>query len=385
MRVAVPRETAPGERRVALVPDAARTLARVGLEVSVEAGAGLEAGYDDAAYEEAGAQIEAERGKLLASADIVLQVRAPRPEEIQELRSGTVLIGFLRPLDEPELAVRLAEHGVTAFAMELMPRISRAQAMDALSSQSTIAGYRAAVLAAERLPRLFPMLVTAAGTVSPARVFVIGAGVAGLQAIATAKRLGAVVEAYDMRPSSKEEVQSVGARFVELPLEAEDAEDASGYARAQSEEFYARQRQLMRDRAAQSDVVITTALVPGRRAPVLLDEDAVRGMRRGSVIVDLAAEQGGNCTLTEPGEVEAHGVTILGPTNLPSQAPFHASQMYARNLTGFLTHLVRDGELRLDLEDRVTRGALLAHDGQVMAEAVRERLGQASTGDSDAG
>jgi NAD(P) transhydrogenase subunit alpha len=385
MLVAVPAETAPDERRVALVPDAVRALVRAELDVAVEAGAGLEAGFENEAYEQAGARLEPERGKLLDAADVVLKVRAPRPlddgrHEVDGLRSSSVLIGFLRPLDEPKLAQRLAERGVTSFAMELMPRITRAQAMDALSSQSNIAGYRAVVLAAQRLPRLFPMMVTAAGTISPARVFVIGAGVAGLQAIATARRLGAVVEAYDMRPTSKDEVKSIGGRFVELPLEVSDAEDAGGYARAQSEEFYARQRQLLSERAAAADVVITTALVPGRRAPELLDEDGVRAMRRGSVIVDLAAEQGGNCTLTKPGEVEAHGVTILGPTNLPSQAPFHASQMYARNVTDFVLHLVQDGELKFDLDDEITRGSMLTHEGKVFAEAVRAKLEAAGGG-----
>ncbi len=376
MILVVPKETAPAERRVALVPDAVRTLSKAGLEIAVEAGAGLDAGFEDEAYEAAGARLERDRASLLRGADLLVTVQPPREVEQGEgLRAGATLIGFLRPLDRPELASRLASAGVTAFAVELIPRITRAQAMDALSSQSNIAGYRAVLLAAAALPRLFPMLVTAAGTISPSRVFVIGAGVAGLQAIATARRLGAVVEAYDVRPAVREQVESLGARFVEVDVEAGEAEDKGGYARAQSEEFYARQRALMGERAAAADVVITTALVPGRAAPRLLDEDAVRGMKRGSVVVDLAAEQGGNCALTRADEtVSAHGVTILGPTDLPSQAAFHASQTYARNLVNLLQHLVKEGRLEMDLEDEITRGALLCHEGKIVAEAVRARL-----------
>ncbi len=376
MILVVPKETAPAERRVALVPDAVRALSQSGLEIAVEAGAGLEAGFEDEAFESAGARLERDRGALLRSAELLVCVQPPREAEQGEgLRAGATLIGFLRPLDRPELASRLASAGLTAFAVELIPRITRAQAMDALSSQSNIAGYRAVLLAAAALPRLFPMLVTAAGTISPSRVFVIGAGVAGLQAIATARRLGAVVEAYDVRPAVREQVESLGARFVEVDVEAGEAEDKGGYARAQSEEFYARQRALMGERAAAADVVITTALVPGRAAPRLLDEDAVRGMKRGSVVVDLAAEQGGNCALTRADEtVSAHGVTILGPTDLPSQAAFHASQTYARNLVNLLQHLVKEGRLEMDLEDEITRGALLCHEGKIVAEAVRARL-----------
>ncbi len=377
MILAVPKETSPGERRVALVPETVRLLARQSIEVAVEAGAGIAAGFDDEGYRAAGARLEPDRAALLARADVVLGVQPPRAvaHEIEALREGSTWIGFLRPLDEPELASRLAQRGVTSFALELVPRITRAQSMDALSSQATIAGYRATLLAASALPRIFPMLVTAAGTISPARVFVVGAGVAGLQAIATARRLGAIVEGYDVRPAAREQVESLGARFVELALETGDAEDAGGYARAQTEEFYARQRELMRERAAASDVVITTALVPGRAAPRLLDEDAVRGMKLGSVIVDLAAEQGGNCALTQPDrEVVDQGVTILGPTNLPSQAPYHASQMYSRNLAALVRHLAPEGSLQVDLEDEITRGALLTHEGKVVADAVRARL-----------
>jgi H+-translocating NAD(P) transhydrogenase subunit alpha len=310
-------------------------------------------------------------------------VRPPRAldgrHEVDLLRPGSILLGFLRPLDEPELAAQLAARGVSAFAMELMPRITRAQAMDALSSQATIAGYRAVLLGASTLPKIFPMLVTAAGTLSAARVFVLGAGVAGLQALATAKRLGAVTEAYDVRPAAKEQVVSVGARFVELALETADSEDKGGYAREQTEEFYRKQRELLGERVRVSDVVITTALVPGRRAPVLVEAEAVRGMRPGSVLVDLAAEQGGNCPLTQADRVVVeNGVTILGPTNLPSEAPLHASQMYARNVSAFLRHLAPKAQLTLDLADELTRAPLVAHEGKVVNEAVQARLGGAA-------
>jgi NAD(P) transhydrogenase subunit alpha len=377
--VAVPREISPGERRVALVPDAVKQLAGRGVRVVVERGAGLAAGFDDAAYERAGAEIEPDPKALLARADVVLKVQppAPRPDgshEVDELRPGAVLVGFLRPLDAPELARRLAGAKVTAFALELVPRITRAQSMDALSSMSSLAGYRAVLLAAAALPRIFPMLVTAAGTISPARVLVIGAGVAGLQAIATARRLGAIVEAYDTRPAVREQVESLGARFVELDLDTRDAEGAGGYARAQSEEFYARQREQLAKRVAAADAVITTALVPGQRAPVLIEESAVQAMRPGSVIVDLAAEKGGNCACTQPDrDALAHGVRILGPTNLASDLATNASQMYSRNLVTFLLHLLRDGKIALDLEDEITRGALLTHEGAIANEAVRSR------------
>jgi NAD(P) transhydrogenase subunit alpha len=377
--VAVPREISAGERRVALVPDAVKQLVGKGLEVVVERGAGAGAGFDDAAYERAGAKIEPDAKALLARADVVLKVQGPtaRPDgshEVDALRPGSVLVGFLRPLDALELARRLAGAKVTAFAVELVPRITRAQAMDALSSMSSLAGYRAVLLAAEALPRIFPMLVTAAGTISPARVLVIGAGVAGLQAIATARRLGAIVEAYDTRPAVKEQVESLGARFVELDLDTKDAEGAGGYARAQSEDFYARQREQLAKRVAAADVVITTALVPGQRAPVLIEEAAVRGMRPGSVIVDLAAEKGGNCACTQADrDVLAHGVRVLGPTNLPSDLATNASQMYSRNLVTLLLHLLRDGKVALDLEDEITRGALLTHEGAITNEAVRAR------------
>jgi NAD(P) transhydrogenase subunit alpha len=381
--VGVPRETQVGERRVALVPDSLKALAGAGLDVLVEAGAGASAGFPDADYETAGATLARDAAALYARAELVLKVQPPSDAEVDALRDGCVLIGFLRPLDRADLAARLARRGVTAFAMELLPRITRAQSMDALSSQSTIAGYRAVVLASLHLPRIFPMLVTAAGTLSPAHVLVIGAGVAGLQAIGTAKRLGAVVEAYDTRPAVKEQVQSLGARFVELDLDTGDAEDAGGYARAQSEAFYQRQREQLSRHVARADVVVTTALVPGQPAPLLIEESAVRAMRPGSVIVDLAAETGGNCALTQADrEVVVHGVTILGPTNLPAEVPAHASQMYARNLVTLLKHLVSDGKLVLDLEDEITRGALLAHEGSIANESVRARAEAARGGDA---
>jgi NAD(P) transhydrogenase subunit alpha len=381
--LAVPKETAPGERRVALVPEVVRALVKDGFQVAVETGAGEAAGFADPAYQEAGASLVPDAAALFGAADLVVKVRPPRAldgrHEVDLLRPGSILLGFLRPLDEPELAAKLAARGVSAFAMELMPRITRAQAMDALSSQATIAGYRAVLLAASALPKIFPMLVTAAGTLSAARVFVVGAGVAGLQALATAKRLGAVTEAYDVRAAAKEQVLSVGARFFELPLETVDSEDKGGYARAQSEEFYRKQRELLGERVRASDVVITTALVPGRRAPVLVEADAVRGMRRGSVLVDLAAEQGGNCPLTQPDRaIVENGVSIFGPTNLPSEAPLHASQMYARNAGAFLRHLAPKAQLALDLADELTRAPLVAHEGKVVNEAVQSRLGPAS-------
>jgi NAD(P) transhydrogenase subunit alpha len=378
MRVVAPKETAPGERRVAIVPDAARTLLRAGLELAVEAAAGEGAGATDAAYERAGVTVEPDRARLFAGADVVLKVQPPSDAERAELRSGCVLIGFLRPLEEPARAQALAERGVTSFAMELVPRITRAQTMDALSSQASLAGYRAVLLAALELGKVLPMMTTAAGTIAAARVLVIGAGVAGLQAIATARRLGAIIEAYDTRPAVKEQVESLGARFVELPLETRDAEDAGGYAKAQRDEFLAKQRALLAERVRAADAVITTAQVPGARAPLLIEEEVVAGMKHGAVIVDLAAAGGGNCALTRADErVRAHGVTIVGPTDLPSQAAVDASRVYARNLANLLQHLLRDGAVHVDLGDEITRGALLTHEGQVVSEAVRARLGTA--------
>ena len=375
MIIGVPKETQPGERRVALVPDAVKTLVGEGLELRVEAGAGAAAGFSDADYEAAGAAIESDAKALFSSADVLVKVQPPGPcdgaDELDWLRSGGALVGFLKPLDRPDLASRLAAAGVTSFSMELMPRITRAQSMDALSSQATIAGYRAVLRAAVALPKIYPMLVTAAGTISPARVLVIGAGVAGLQAIATARRLGAVVEAYDTRPAVKEQVESLGGRFVELDLDTGDAEDAGGYAKAQTEEFYQRQRAELGKTVAKSDVVITTALVPGQTAPLLIDEAAVKAMAAGSVIVDLAAEKGGNCAVSKADEtIVAHGVTVIGSTNLPAEIPTNASQMYAKNLVTFLKHLVADGQLQLDLSDEITSGAMLTHEGRVTNERV---------------
>jgi len=375
--VGVPKETTPGERRVGLVPDALKVLSEIGIELVVQTGAGLESGFDDAAYEAAGAKLEADPKAVFRRADLVVKVQPPGvledgSHEIDALRDGAAFIGFLKPLDLPDVARRFASRNITAFSMELMPRISRAQSMDALSAMSTIAGYRAVLLAAVALPKIFPMLVTAAGTISPARLLVIGAGVAGLQAIATARRLGAVVEAYDTRPAVKEQVESLGARFVELDLDAGDAQDAGGYAKAQSEDFYQRQQEELAKRMAGSDVVITTALVPGQPAPILISEAAVVGMKTGSVIVDLAAEKGGNCACTEPDrDIVVHGVTIIGRTNLPSEIPANASQMYTKNVVTFLKHLAPEGELVLDLEDEITRGAMLTHKGEITNDAAR--------------
>lgn len=381
MIVGVPRETFPGERRVALSPAVLPALLKAGMAVRVESGAGDEAGFTDAAYREKGATVVQSRAEVFA-ADVLLQVRGHGSNrdagaaDLERMSADQVVIGLLDPLAVPDATERLAERGVTAFAMELMPRITRAQGMDVLSSQATIAGYKAVVLAAEFAHKMFPKLTTAAGALAPVRAFVIGAGVAGLQAIATARRLGAVVEAYDVRPIVREQVQSVGAKFVELPLEAGGAEDTRGYARALDESFYRRQREMMARVVAANDVVISTALVPGKKAPVLVTREMVAGMAPGSVIVDLAAEQGGNCELTRADEVvRENGVTILGPTNLAATIPHHASQMYARNVSAFLVHLAPKGELEIDLEDEITRETLVARAGEVVHPRVREALG----------
>jgi len=375
----VPRETFPGERRVALIPAVVPSLAKQKIEVVLEAGAGAEAGFPDSEYRAKGARLAQSRAEVFASADAILQVRGygANPEagraDLDLLRPGQALIAFLEPLSAFEQTRALAQRKVSAFAMELMPRITRAQSMDALSSQATIAGYKAVLLAADALPRMFPMLTTAAGTVAPARVFVIGAGVAGLQAIASARRLGAVVQAYDVRPAVKEQVQSVGGKFVELELTAAEAEEKSGYAKALGEEFYRRQRELMARVVAASDVVITTAAVPGKRAPVLVTAAMVRSMPPGSVIVDLAAERGGNCELIRPGEtVRVDGVTLLAPLNLPSSVPYHASQMYSKNVSSFLLHLVKEGRLQYDGQDEIVRETLLTRDGEVVNPRARE-------------
>ena len=385
MRVGVPKETYPGERRVALVPATVPSLAKAGLDVVVESGAGQAAGFPDAAYRDKGAQIVQSRAEVFQSAQVIVQVRTAgaNPEagsaDVSLLQAGQILIGLAEPLTAHHLTTDVAARGATLLALELMPRITRAQSMDVLSSMATIAGYKAVLLAANALPRMFPMLMTAAGTVASARVFIVGVGVAGLQAIASARRLGALVEAYDVRPAVKEQVQSLGAKFVELPLEAGDAEDKGGYAKAQDEAFYRRQRETMTRVVAASDVVITTAVVPGRKAPILVTREMVAGMAPGSVLVDLAAERGGNCELTQPDRVVVvDGVTIIGTTNLPSTIPYHASQMYSKNVATFLLHLAKDRQVRLDTSDEITRETLVAHGGDVVHPRVREVLGLAA-------
>ena len=379
MIVGVPRETFPGERRVALAPSVIPTLVKAGLEVIVEVGAGIEAGYPDGDYANKGAKLLPQRAEVFRNADIILQVLCYGSNDqtgradLPLLRRGQALIGFLRPLGDVHTIQEIAATGVTSFAVELMPRITRAQNMDALSSMGTICGYKAVVIAADGLPKIFPMLTTAAGTITPARVFIIGCGVAGLQAIATAKRLGAVVSAYDLRPAVKEQVQSLGGRFVELPIEATDAQDAGGYAKAQDESFYQRQRELLGRVVSESDVVITAAVVPGKKSPVLVTRDQVEAMAPGSVVVDLASERGGNCELSRMGEqVVHHGVKVIGTINMASSVPYHASQMYGRNLTNFLLHMVKEGQLVLNLEDEITHNTIVTRDGEIVNPRVRE-------------
>lgn len=379
MIVGVPRETYPGERRVALVPAVIPNLAKAGIEVVIEAGAGVEAGFPDAEYGAKGAKVLGSRAEVFGAADIVIQVLCygsndqTGKADLPLLRRNQVLIGFLRPLGSIETIQEIAATGVTSFSVELVPRTTRAQSMDALSSMGTICGYKAVLLAAETLPKIFPMLTTAAGTITPAKVLVIGAGVAGLQAIATARRLGAVVSAYDLRPASKEQVQSLGGRFVELPIEAKDAQDAGGYAKAQDEDFYRRQRELLAKVIAESDVVITAAVVPGKKSPVLVTKEMVAGMAPGSVVVDLAAERGGNCELTKPGELTVeHGVTIIGYFNFASTVPYHASQMYARNIAAFLQLMVKDAKLQINFEDDIIKSTLVTQGGEVVNARIRE-------------
>jgi NAD(P) transhydrogenase subunit alpha len=379
MIVGVPRESYPGERRVALVPTVIPHLAKAGLEVVVEAGAGVGAGFPDAEYAAKGAKILTDRAEVFRAADIVVQVLCygsndqTGKADVPFLRCGQVLIGFLRPLGALETIREIAATGVTSFSIEFMPRSTRAQSMDALSSMGTICGYKAVLIAAGELPKIFPMLTTAAGTITPARVLVIGAGVAGLQAIATARRLGAVVSAYDLRPAAKEQVQSLGGRFVELPIEAKDAQDAGGYAKAQDEDFYRRQRELLGKVVAENDVVITAAVVPGKKSPVLVTREMVAGMAPGSVIVDLAAERGGNCELTKAGEIIVdHSVTIVGLFNLATAVPYHASQMYAKNITAFLVYMVKEGKFQLNLEDEIIQSTLVTQGGEVINPRVRE-------------
>jgi NAD(P) transhydrogenase subunit alpha len=376
MKVGIPKETWPGETRVAVVPAAVAGLVKSGLEVAVEEGAGVAAGFTDDAYRAQGATV-VPRAVVFRTSAVLLQVRAT-PGDPALLQPGQAVIGFADPLGAPQEIRAFAATGATLFSMELMPRITRAQSMDALSSMATIAGYKGVLLAATTLPRMFPMLMTAAGTIAPARVFIMGAGVAGLQAISTARRLGAKVEAYDVRPAVKEQVQSLGAKFVELPLESADAEDKGGYAKAQDEAFYERQREMMLKVVAASDVVITTALIPGKPAPILVTAEMVEAMAPGSVIVDLAAERGGNCELTRPDEAVVHrGVTILGPSNPAALVPYHASQMYSKNITTFLAHLLgKDGAaqpaLPVDGEDEIARETLLTRGGEVVHARVRE-------------
>jgi NAD(P) transhydrogenase subunit alpha len=378
VKVGTPKESAPDERRVALVPDTVTRLAGAALEVSVESGAGAAAYITDDAYRQAGAKIVQSAPALLGEADAVLKVEAPSVAEIDHIKSGAVLISFLQPATQGDIVRALAKRGVTALSLELVPRISRAQSMDALSSQASVAGYKAVLMAAGRVGKFFPMMMTAAGTIPPARVLVMGAGVAGLQAIATARRLGAVVSAYDVRPAVKEEVESLGATFIELPLETQEGE--GGYAREQSEEFLRKQRELIGEHVAKSDVVITTAAVPGRRAPLLVTGEMVKGMRPGSVIVDLAAETGGNVELTQVGkDVEVGGVTILGTRNVPSTMPLHASQLYARNVANLLLHLVKDGAIVLDFEDEITKGSCVTHGGEIVNERAKHLVGSAAS------
>ena len=382
MIIGIPAESYPQERRVALVPLVIPTLTKAGFQVLVETNAGQHAGYLDSHFTDKGATIAPDRATVFAQADIILQVLSIGSNDVTGerdlplLRKGQILIGFLRPFGKRETLEALAARGVTSFSIELMPRTTRAQSMDALSSMGTVCGYKAVIIAADTHPRLFPMMTTAAGTVTPARVFVIGCGVAGLQAIATARRLGAVASAYDMRPAAKEQVQSLGGRFVELPIEATDAQDARGYATAQGEDFYRKQRELLGRVVQESDVVITAAVIPGKKSPVLVTEDMVKAMAPGSVIVDLASERGGNCELTRPGEtIVAHEVTIIGAINVASGVPYHASQMYARNATNFLLHLIKDQKLNLNLQDEIVHETLLTHNGEIVQPRVREFLG----------
>lgn len=380
MKVAVPKETFPSEQRVALVPANVPQLAKVGLEVIVESGAGEAAGFLDEHYVDKGAKI-VDRHELF-SADIVAQVRTlgankdSGRDDLSKFRGGQIVVGMCDPLGEPASAVEIGETGASLFALEMIPRITRAQSMDVLSSMATIAGYRAVLLAAIELPKIFPMLMTAAGTLTPARVFIVGVGVAGLQAIATAKRLGGIVHAYDVRPACREQVESLGGKFVELELESDDAQDKGGYAKAMGEEFYRKQRELMANVVAESDVVITTAAIPGKQSPLLITADAVKGMSTGGVIVDLATERGGNCELSQAStRVVEHGVTILGPTNLPSEVPNHASQMYSNNVTKFLLNLIKDGQVELNLEDEIIRDTLVVHEGKLLNPRMRDILG----------
>jgi NAD(P) transhydrogenase subunit alpha len=379
--VGVPKETFPGERRVTVVPATVSSFIKAGIDVLIESGAGDEAGFLDAEYSHQGATLISQRSELFAKADVILSVRAAGanpetgPSDNALMREGQCLIASCDPLSEPHAIPPIAERHVTCFSLEMLPRITRAQSMDVLSSMATIAGYKAVLLAANHLPRMFPMMMTAAGTITPAKVFIMGAGVAGLQAIATARRLGAVVQAYDVRPVVKEQVESLGGKFVEMELESGKSETAGGYAKEMDEEFYRKQRALMTKVVAANDVVITTAAIPGRKAPILVTAEMVSGMQPGSVIVDLAAERGGNCELTKPGEtVVEHGVTIVGPDNLASTVPYHASEMLSKNISTFLLNLVTDGKLQFDLDDEIVRDTMLTRNGEVLNARVRDLL-----------
>ena len=388
MIIGVPKEIYPGERRVSLVPLVVPTLTKAGFEVAVESGAGAEAGYPDNLFADKGAKIVATRAELFKTADIITQVLCYGANDVNGktdlalLRKDQILIGFLRPLGSADVVQQIAATGAMAFAVELVPRTTRAQAMDALSTMASISGYKAVLITADTVPRILPMMTTAAGTVTPARVLILGVGVAGLQAIATARRLGAVVSAYDVRPVVKEQVQSLGARFVELAIEAKDAQDARGYATAQDESFYQKQRELLGKVIAENDIVITTAVIPGKKAPILVTAEMVKGMIPGSVIMDLAAERGGNCELTKPGEVSVqHGVTIIGRYNIAGTAPYHASQLYARNLTNFILNMFKkDQKSELNLEDDIVRETLLTRGGEIANARVREFFSPASAG-----
>jgi NAD(P) transhydrogenase subunit alpha len=380
MKIVVLRETEGGEARVALVPESVKKLVALKASVTVESGAGINAARSDDDYRAAGAEVSSDRTALLEAADVLVAVNRPAADDFTGLNKGAVVIGFLRPLDEPAALEPALAHELTTFAMELIPRITRAQAMDALSSMATVSGYKAVIVAAERLPRMFPLLMTAAGTVPPAKVLVLGAGVAGLQAIATARRLGAVVEAYDVRAAAGEQVRSLGAKFLAVDLGGIKTEDAGGYAVELTEEALERGRQLIAQHAKTNDVVITTAQVPGRRAPLLLTEDAVGGMRSGSMIIDLAGATGGNCALSKPDEtIEVNGVVIMAPLNLPATVPVHASQLYSRNVTAFLSLLIKDGELNIDMTDDVVGPSCVTHQGQLVNQRVAAALEVAAT------
>src|SRR5207253_4257292 len=377
MNIAVLNETAPGEARVALMPDSVQKLVAAKASLFVESGAGLGAARTDDDYISAGASVVADRNALLSNADVLVVVSRPSEDDFKKMKRGAVVLGFLRPLDEPAELTPALERGLTTFAIELVPRITRAQAMDALSSMATVTGYKAVLLGADRIPRMFPLLMTAAGTVPPARVLILGAGVAGLQAIATARRLGAVVEAYDVRAAAGEQVRSLGAKFLEVDLGGIQTEDKGGYAVELSAEALQRGRDLVAEHAKTADVVITTAQVPGRRAPVLMEESAVRAMKRGSIVIDLAGATGGNVTGSKPDEiVERDGVTIMAPTNLPATVPVHASQLYSRNVTSFLTLLIKDGELHVDMKDNIVGPSCVTHEGKWVNQRVAGRWAQ---------